>query len=197
MAGWSPYAEPVARLPYVNPQGASPRVREALDALPPLNIFRMLAQADSAFVPYLGFAGVLLAQLELDPKLRELAILLVATHTGAEYEWVQHVGIAKTLGVRDEQISAVENDDLQAACLSPEAQAVLCFASEVLELPRVSNSTFAALSDHFPPRQIVELMLVIGSYHMLARLMTTLDIDIDPAVGSDVLDEAKRRLPLA
>ena len=44
-------------------------MREALDALPPLNIFRMLAHADSAFIPYLGLGGVLLTQLELDPKL--------------------------------------------------------------------------------------------------------------------------------
>jgi 4-carboxymuconolactone decarboxylase len=183
----------MARLPYVDPQDASSEVREALDTLPPLNIFRMLAQADSAFVPYLGFAGVLLTQLELDPKLRELAILLVATRTGAEYEWVQHLGISRTLGIPDQQISAVERGDLQATCLDLDAQVILCFASEALELPRVSDATFAALSDRFPSRQIVELLLVIGSYHMLARLMTTLDIDIDPAVGSAVLDEARRR----
>lgn len=194
MAGWLPCAEPMARLPYVDPQAASPGVREALDALPPLNIFRMLAQADSAFVPYLGFAGVLLTQLELDPKLRELVILLVAARTGAEYEWVQHVGISKTLGIHDEQISAVGRGDLQAACLDPDAQAILCFAAEVLELPRVGDATFAAVSDRFPPRQIVELLLVIGNYHMLARLMTTLDIDINRAVGSTVIDEARRRL---
>ncbi len=169
-------------------------MQEALDALPSLNIFRMLAHADSAFVPYLGFAGVLLAQLELDPKLRELAILLVATRTDAEYEWVQHVGISRALGIHDEQISAVERGDLQAACLDSDARVVLCFASEVLALPRVSDVTFVALSDRFPPRQIVELLLIIGSYHMLARLMTTLDINIDPAVGSSVVDEAKRRL---
>ena len=99
----------MARLPYVDPAAASPPVREALDALPPLNIFRMLAHADSAFVPYLGLGGVLLAQLELDPRLRELAILLVAAHTGAEYEWIQHVGISRALGIRDEQISAVQS----------------------------------------------------------------------------------------
>lgn len=195
MVGSSPCAEPMARLSYIDPQAASSGVREALDALPPLNIFRMLAQADSAFVPYLGFAGVLLAQLELDPKLRELAILLVATRTGAEYEWVQHVGISRTLGIHDEQISAIQRDDLQATCLDPDARAILRFVSEVLELPRVTDATFAALSDRFPPRQIVELLLVIGSYHMLARLMITLDIDIDQAVGSAVLDEARRRLP--
>jgi 4-carboxymuconolactone decarboxylase len=184
----------MARLPYVNLEVASPGVRDALDALPELNIFRMLAHADSAFVPYLGLGGVLLAQLELDPKLRELAILLVAAHTGAEYEWIQHVGISRAIGIDDEQIAAVKCGDLQAACLDPDARILLCFTHEVLQRPRADDDTFTALRERFPPRQIVELLLVIGSYHMLARVMTTLDIDLDPAAGSAVIDEAHRRL---
>jgi 4-carboxymuconolactone decarboxylase len=194
MAGWWRCAELMARIPYVNLQIASPEALEALDALPPLNIFRMLAQADSAFIPYLGFAGALLASLELDPRLRELAILLVAKRTDAEYEWVQHVGISRAIGIDDEQISAVERGELRASCLDAEARVVLRVAAEVLDTPRVSDASFAALSERLPARQIVELLLVVGAYQMLARLMTTLDIDIDPAVGSDVLDEARRRL---
>lgn len=194
MAAWSRCAEAMARLPYADPQAASPAVREALTALPPLNIFRMLAHADSAFVPYLRFGGVLLGGLELNPELRELAILLVAARTGAEYEWVQHVGIAKALGIDDEQISAVERDDLQAACLSTDARVMLRFTAEVLQRPRAADETFTALTDHFPARQIIELLLVIGSYQMLARLMTTIDIDLDPAVGSAVITEAHHRL---
>jgi alkylhydroperoxidase family enzyme len=182
----------MARLPYIDPQAVSPGVREALGVLPPLNIFRTLAHAESAFVPYLGFGGALLAQLELDPKLRELAILLVARRTGAEYEWVQHAGISKALGIDDEQISAVERGDLQAACLSPDAQILLRFASEVLQGTRAEDETFAALRERFPPRQIVEILLVVGNYQMLANLMINLDIDIDPAVGSAVIDEVRR-----
>lgn len=169
-------------------------MREALEVLPPLNIFRMLAHADSAFIPWLGFSGTLLAQLELDPKLRELAILLVAARTGAHYEWVQHVGISEALGVTTAQIAAIERGDLEAVCLNPDAQLVLRFASQVLEWPRADDETFAALTNRFPPRQIVELLLAIGTYHMLARLMTTLDIDLDVAVGSAVVDEAHRLL---
>ena len=184
----------MARLPYVDPRAASAGVRETLETLPPLNIFRMLAHADSAFVPYLGLGGVLLAQLELDPRLRELAILLVATHAGAEYEWIQHVGISKTLGIDDEQIRAVQRGDLQAPCLDPDAQVLLGFSSEVLQRRRAHDATFTALSARFPPRQIVELLLVIGTYNMLARVMTTLDIDLDPAAGTAVIDEANRRL---
>jgi alkylhydroperoxidase family enzyme len=184
----------MARLPYTDPQAASPDVREALAALPALNIFAMLAHADTAFIPYLTLGGALLTHLELDPKLRELAILLVAAHTGAEYEWIQHVGISRAIGIDDEQIAAVRRGHLEATCLSPDARVLLCFTNEVLQRPRASEHTFTAMRERFPPRQIVELLLVIGSYHMLARIMTTLDIDLDPAVGSTVIDEAYRHL---
>lgn len=183
----------MARLPYMDPEDASPPVRRALQALPPLNIFAMLAHADSAFVPYLRFGEALLTQLQLDPELRELAILLVAARTGAEYEWVQHVGIAKAIGVDDERILAVERGELDSPCFNADAQVLLRFASEVLDRPRAEEETFTALRERFPPREIVELLLVIGSYQMLAHAMTTLDIDIDEAVGGAVLERSRSR----
>jgi hypothetical protein len=61
--------EPVARLPYPDPDSASEPVQEALAALPALNIFRMLAHAESALRPFLRFGGAILGGLELDPKL--------------------------------------------------------------------------------------------------------------------------------
>ena len=118
----------MARLPYVDPESASPEVQKALEALPPINIFRMLAQADSAFTPFLKFGGAILTQLELDPKLRELVILLVAKEMNAEYEWVQHLDIAKAVGATDEEIEAIKLMELDSEALSPEAQALLVFA---------------------------------------------------------------------
>ena len=41
----------MARLPYVDPASAPEPVRDALERVPPLNIFRMMANADSAFRP--------------------------------------------------------------------------------------------------------------------------------------------------
>lgn len=185
----------MARLPYVNPQHASAEVRGALAELPPLNIFAVLAHADSAFGPYLSLGGALLSQLELDAKLRELAILLVAERTGAEYEWIQHVGIARAVGVCAEQIAAVKHGQLSAPALEDDAQAVLEFTAEILRQPRPSEATFSALRRHLPPRQIVELLLVIGSYHMLARVMTALDVDLDLAIGDAIVQQAERLLP--
>lgn len=165
-----------------------------MEALPPLNIFRMLANADTAFAPFLQFGGAVLQHLELDPILRELVILQVAKQTNAEYEWVQHVAIAKAVGASDGQISAVEAGELTSDALAPNAQALLQFTVQVVDRERADDEIFAAVKEHFPPRQIVEAMLTAGEYLMLARVMTHLDLELDDAVGPQDLAAAGGRL---
>ena len=183
----------MARIPYPDTTQAPERVREALARLPPLNIFRMLAHAESALRPFLRFGGAILTSLELDPRLRELAILQVAAQADAQYEWVQHVAIARAVGVSDEQIAAVEGGKLETAgALAEIDRAVLRFTAEVLDGPRVSDTTFAAVNEHLSPREIVELLLTVGEYFMLARVMTTLEIELDDPAGRQGLDAGRR-----
>src|SRR5215218_484515 len=101
----------MARIQPIDPEQAPDDVRQALDNLPPLNIFRTLAHAETAFRPFLRFGGAILGRMSLNPAVRELAILTVAKEAEAEYEWVQHVAIAKHLGVTDEQIAALAEAD--------------------------------------------------------------------------------------
>lgn len=162
--------------------------------MPPLNVFRMLANADSAFAPFLQFGGAVLQYLELDPVLRELVILQVAKQTNAEYEWVQHETIARAVGASDGQVEAVAAGDLDSASLAPDAQALLKFTVQVVDRERADDEVFAAVREHFPPRQIVEAMLTAGEYLMLARVMTHLDLEMDDAVGPQDLAAAGGRL---
>jgi 4-carboxymuconolactone decarboxylase len=178
----------VARLPYVDPDKASPEVRDVLERVPALNIFRMMAQADSAFVPWIRWGGVLLSRLELDPALRELAILRVARLTPhAEYEWVQHVPIALAVGATQAQVDALERDEIEASCFSDAERAVLRFTTEVLQDARASNETLEALRIHLSPREVVELLMVIGNYMLVARVMATTDMELDEPAGPGAL----------
>src|SRR5690242_18666056 len=159
----------MARIPYADPDKAPEPVREALDRLPPLNIFRMLANAESVFRPYLRFGDALLTDLDLNGLLRELAILRVSQLTpNAEYEWVQH-----------EPIAPLERGEIGADCFDAVQRATLRFTGEVVVDAHASDETFAELAALLPPRQIVELLLVIGQYMMLARVMTTLELELD------------------
>ena len=175
----------MARLPYRGPDDAEGRVKEVIEAAPPLNIFRLMAHADSAFVPWLRWGGALLGELELDAVLRELAILRVARLTpGAEYEWVQHEAIARSVGASDEQVEACRtgvdaegNDAL-----------VLRFTDEVVRDATPSDETFAAMTKLFSAQEIIELLLVIGQYMTLARVMATAQIDMDEPIGASLID---------
>jgi 4-carboxymuconolactone decarboxylase len=181
----------MARIPYADPERAPEPVREALERMPPLNIFRMLANAETAFRPFLRFGNALLSDLALDPLQRELAILRVSRLTPhAEYEWIQHERIARAVGASDAQIAALERDDIGADCFDEAQRAVLRFTTEVVQDARASDASFEALSAQIAPREIVELLLVIGQYMMLARVMATADIELDEAAGTAVIERS-------
>ena len=65
----------MARLPYA----------DISQRLPQLNIFKLIANAETAFRPFMTFGAALLRELQVDPVVREQAILRVAALTpGAE-----------------------------------------------------------------------------------------------------------------
>jgi len=183
----------MARLPYLDPADAEPEVRAALESTPPLGIFRMAANAQGVFVPWLRFGVACLDGREFDQALRELAILRVAQLTpGAEYEWVQHVAIALAVGVTQEQIDAIERDEADAECLGDAGRLIVRFTTEVVRDAAPSEETFAAMAARHSPREIMHLVMVIGQYMLVARVMATSQIDLDPALGDDVLGAALR-----
>ncbi len=167
---------PQSRIPYLAAVDAPSAVAKRLTALPDLNVFRLMAHAHGSFDAWLRFGGSLLSDLELDDQLRELAILRVAHLTpGAEYEWVQHEAIAREVGVESARIAAAryeipaEGDDVL----------VLSFTEQVVLHASPDDETFTACAARFSSREMVELILVIGQYMMLGRLMATARIDID------------------
>src|SRR3954452_12896144 len=101
----------MARIQPLDAANTPDKVREVLDNVPPLNIFRTLAHAETVFRSFMRFGGTVLGQMSLDPVVRELAILAVAKEAEAEYEWIQHVAIGKAVGVTDAQIAALAEPD--------------------------------------------------------------------------------------
>jgi 4-carboxymuconolactone decarboxylase len=183
----------MARLPYVDPASAPPKVQEALAGLAvPLNIFRIVAHAETNFRPFLRYGASILGRQQLSARLRELAILRVAHLSRARYEWVQHVPIATATGVTDAQIAALEAGDPSAGCFDARDQLVLRFTDEVVRDVRASDATFAEMAHHFPPREIVELILAIGFYMAVARLLETTAVDLEDAAGTAIVDALQR-----
>lgn len=174
----------MSRISYVDAASAPDDVRRGLEAAPGLNIFKLVAHAETAFVPWLRFGGALLGATTVDPGLRELAILRVAALTpGAEYEWVQHEAIGRAVGMSDAQIEGARSGE----GLGGDDALVARFTEQVVCDATPDDATFAAMQTRFSEREIVELLLVIGQYMMLARVMAVAQIDLEPALGGEGL----------
>jgi 4-carboxymuconolactone decarboxylase len=178
----------MARLPTLDLDDAEPAVRTALERLPQLAIFATVANAQGTFVNWLRFGGDCLDARWFDPVLRELAILRVARLTpGAGYEWVQHVPILLAVGGSAEQVAALEADDVESEALGEDGCLVVRFTSQVVRDATPDDATFAAMRARFTPAEITQLLLVIGQYMMVARVMATAQLEVDAVLGADVL----------
>ena len=170
----------MARIPYPDMAQAHPKVREAYEALPAkLNIFRMLAHAERNYAGFMQLGGTILGRQKLDARLRELAILRIAQVSRARYEWDQHVPIALAAGVTQEQIDALEAGRSEAACFDKIDGLLLDFTGEVMRDVRASDASLARMTEQFSSQEVVELVLVIGFYMMVARLLETTGVDLE------------------
>src|SRR5215468_7665734 len=99
----------MSRLPLIDPEATGGDIRASFDRMPiQLNVFKMLAHAETNFIPAMRFANSILHKQKLCHIHRELLILEVAQQERAAYEWRQHVPIALGLGVTQQQIDAIE-----------------------------------------------------------------------------------------
>ena len=181
----------MARIPYPNLEDLPEKVRVAAEKLPPLNIMKMFLNAPTNAIPLLVFGQSILTKQELDDHLRELAILRVAHLTGANYEWTQHVPLAKETGVTDAQVEAIPQGAGSDAFNEVEKK-VIRFTDEVTQDVKASAETFAALEKDLGPRQMVELALAIGFYGMVARVMESFEVELEPTAGTYSIDQLRR-----
>src|SRR5262245_52017578 len=134
----------MARIPYPEDTALSERTRRALDSVPPLNVFRLLAHGDAAFGNFLRLTGGLWNDAELSPRRRELAILHVARLTGSEYEWQQHVAVARLVGISEAEIDGLAAGEVDDAPFAEEDRALLSLVRVMVARDRADDQLFAA-----------------------------------------------------
>jgi 4-carboxymuconolactone decarboxylase len=101
------------------------------------------------------------------PLLSELAILLVAHHWKADYEWAIHAREARKAGLSDELIAAIEAGR-RPAFDDADAELLYDFATEFFRRNDVPDDLFARAVERFGRTTTVELAGILGYYSMLA-----------------------------
>jgi AhpD family alkylhydroperoxidase len=174
----------VARVPYLSRQDATPDTEvvwqrvEAERKMPTANIFRAMAHAPGLLDAFLSYANALRDRSELDPRLRELAILTVGHATQSEYEIAHHQSHALKAGVTSQQLAEVARFETSDAFDALE-RSVMSLAQESTLKVDVSEERWAAVRALLSDRQMVELALSIAWYNSGVRIMGMLGIDLE------------------
>src|ERR1043166_9562843 len=109
---------------------------------------------------------------------RELGILRGAQVSASEYEWAQHLRMARKAGVREAQIAA-----LAGWRASPEFDAKEKAALQLAESVtsgRVSDEVYREAMRHLDQHDYVELAVTAGFYAMVARVLDAMGVELEP-----------------
>ena len=169
----------MARIPYPTREDLEQEAAEALAGMKPMNIFKMLARADSLAPPIFETTTRLFAKgkIKLSARLRQIAILRVAGVGGFDYLISHHRPISLRVGLTQEEISAsIEKNSNQLTDLDHK---VAQFAQESTLTGDVLDDTFNAVRAHLGDRELVELSITVGLYNCLGRVIRSLRIDIE------------------
>ena len=115
----------------------------------------------------LDLAAFLRSQTSLEPRIRELAMLLAARENDCQYIWNAHAPPARAAGLKDEIVDGLrDNSDLMG--LSPDESAVVNYGREFFRTHRVSQHNFDTALKLFGRNGLTELTTLLGCYAMLA-----------------------------
>ena len=181
---WRKYI--AARIPYINREDLPEGERVLFDNLskergggPVGNIFRTIANAPNLLRRFLGLGNELRNGTQLDPKLREMALMTVGRLTNAEYEFTHHWNISLKVGVKREQLEHLAGFET-SPLLNDHERAVMRYASEATTNIKVSDATFNALRDFLDNRRITELVMNVAFYNAVVRVLVPLGVELEP-----------------
>jgi alkylhydroperoxidase family enzyme len=128
-----------------------------------LNLHRMMAHAPALMKASGDLAFVFRRDTMMPRALVELVIMRTAQVLASDYIWARHVPLALASGVTETQIEHLASW-LDSAFFTAAEKAALGFAEKAaLRLP-VPDDDFAALRQHYSPRAIVEITMLVGNY---------------------------------
>lgn len=159
----SPYSEPVA--------AALARIMPA--GVPPLGLFRALAVNERVFLRLM--AGGLLDRGSLTLREREIVIDRTCARCRSEYEWGVHVAF---FAVK----AKLTPDEIRDTCaadptaFAPRERLLLRLVDELHDTANVSDTLWQVLSATWTPEQLIELLALVGFYHMISFVANALQI---------------------
>jgi 4-carboxymuconolactone decarboxylase len=107
---------------------------------------------------------------KLSPRIREMAILIIARAYNEQTEWGIHHPIALKAGLREHIIAAIAEGRRPNGCQEDE-QTTWDFLHELQTTKRVSDPTYELAKQLFGEDGVIDLTSLSGYYILLAQVM--------------------------
>jgi AhpD family alkylhydroperoxidase len=171
-----------ARLPPLPRQEWTELLTRLVERMPgglerPMNIFTTLARHPVLFEKWLPFGAALLRG-ELPARERELVILRTAYRRRCGYERAQHLPLARRAGLDEAEIAGTERA-LDGYPGSAADRLVLGAVDELTADGELSDGTWDALARRYTESQLIELVMLVGHYQLLALTLNTLRVEVE------------------
>ena len=147
-----------------------------------LNIYRTLAAHPKLLKRWAVFGTHVLYKNTLPARERELLILRTGWRCRSEYEWGQHVVIARACGVTDQEIKRVKAGP-DADGWDGSDSALLRAADELHDDAFITDATWKLLAQRFNSQQLIDLVFTVGQYHVVSMALNTLGVQLDEGIA--------------
>lgn len=144
----------------------------------PPNLYKALGNHPELVAAWAEFSKTLRHDTRTPRALRELVILRGAQVMRSEYEWAQHLAMARKAGVSEAKIKNLASWRTSSE-FSEQEKAALALAEAVTE-GRVSDEVYARAKKHFDDHDYVELALVAAFYAMVGRMIDAMGVELEP-----------------
>jgi 4-carboxymuconolactone decarboxylase len=143
-----------------------------------INIFRTLAHAPKALTRFQQWGAYVLSRRNsLPEREREIVILRIGYLCKSGYEWTQHVVIGKRSGLTDDEIARIKKG-ADAGWSAPDA-ALIRASDELHKGHFISDSTWAALGQHFTQKQCMDVVFTVGQYTQVSMILNSFGVQLD------------------
>lgn len=119
------------------------------------------------------------ADRKLDARLFELAIVTLARHWNAQFEWYAHARAATQAGVDAAAIETIRTGGTPKFAKADE-QVVYDVVHEILTQRALGQQTYDRAVGILGDEQMVELIAITGYYTMIALTVVAFDIAVPP-----------------
>jgi alkylhydroperoxidase family enzyme len=150
---------------------------EELWGTPP-NLYKALANHPRLVAAWTEFSKTLRHDTRTPRALRELVILRGAQLMRSEYEWAQHLPMARKAGVSEAQIQSLPSWRTSPHFDAREKAALAL--GEAVTQGHVNDAVHAEAKRHFDDHDYVEIAVVAAFYAMVGRMLDAMGVQLEP-----------------